>query len=157
MIKGQIFSIDFLLAMVLCITFFGLLLNTFEIKNNTNNETIQFDTLSQKANSSFIALTNNKYACKLGDTTLAFTLNETMLTDINQLKKDIGLINNKIKLTIGNEVKFNEINSNQQEIIVIENEIFTCTEEITFNDLNNCLAGNACRYPKKNIKLMVSK
>ena len=157
--KGQVFSMDFLLAMVLVIIFFGIIINAFETRTYTTKEKIIYDMLTQKSNSAFIAMTTNQYACQT-DTgnILPFSLDERKLTSAEELKEKIGLQDRNIFLKIGDNNKFDErtqIETNKKNV-AIDRNILVCNGTIQFNELENCVNGSSCNLEKKKVVLWVS-
>ncbi len=156
--KGQIFSLDFLLATIIMIIFIGTTINAFETRTYLIKEEINSDILIQNSNSAFIALTNGIYSCKTENyISLPFTINETVLNskNIGELKASIGLQDKNISLEINGTKVFDEINQ-KETIIAIENEVLFCNNIIELKDLEDCLNGN-CIFEKKKIILMVEK
>ncbi|MDD3083963.1 MAG: hypothetical protein PHP82_02995 [Candidatus ainarchaeum sp.] len=157
--KGQIFSLDFLLAMIIVIIFFGTIINSFETKTYLLKENINYDSLIQKSNSAFIALTNGKYVCKTNvNNNLPFTINKNLLPEqIFELKEYLGLQDKNILLILDEEILFEDkLLEKNEKIIVIEKDIVICDNEIDFVEFEKCLNGNPCEFEKKKIVLKVS-
>ena len=68
--KGQIFSIDFIIAMILVIVFIGVLITSVETKHYSEKENINFELDLARSTTSLRVLTNGQYSCKTNDTNL---------------------------------------------------------------------------------------
>lgn len=155
--RGQIFSIDFLLSIILVVLFFGLIIISGEIKTNNTKESIDFDILKNKIDTASILLTNGKYSCESENFILANSLDLNKLIDKNELKTYLGLIDKNINLKIDNTSTILNDNLTKEKIINIEKNVLICNGLILFADLNNCLSGINCNLEKKKIVLGAEK
>ena len=93
--KGQIFSIDFIIAMILMIFFLGSLLSLGELQNYERKERRIIYELESKTEAALITLTNSpSYSCKLDTNSfLAYSVDINKIKNIkhNDLKNSIGL------------------------------------------------------------------
>jgi hypothetical protein len=161
-VKGQIFSLDFIIAIVIVIVFFGTILNAYETRNIMFKQEIENQFIIEKSNNAFLLLTSN-FPCETENgIILPYTINVEKMNDFlkseseYELKKKIGLKDNNIVLIIDKTKIINEVQSSKDTIIVIEKNILTCDNKIIFEEFEKCLKGNSCKYGKKIIDLWVT-
>ncbi len=158
--KGQIFSIDFLISIILLVLFLGLIINAIEIKTNQTKETFLQEKIITESKVAFDVLTNGKYACKLDNgNILGSSLNENLLnSDLKEnVKEYLAISDKKVNLKVFDNPTILNDNLIGETIINIEREILVCENVINFADLNNCLKGENCALEKKIVTLGVTK
>jgi hypothetical protein len=162
-IKGQIFSLDFLIAMTLLILILGVILNTTETKNIEVKEKILKTQIEEKVNVAFQTLLNTpEFNCDINKLILTNTIDKNKLLQNNQeLKNMLGLTRYNIEIKINDQNITSQINYQNNEILTIEQEIFFCEKSLNYTtmDLNNCRIDNCyTNYLEKGkITLMVGK
>ena len=150
--KGQLFTTDFLIGMIIVILGFGLMTAQLEFTMYQNKETTNYNELAEKAESATITLSDaNWSACDINRTSLAYSIDINKINSLNEheIKKRIGLTdyNANITLTSPTLTKniITEIITNKN-IYSIDLNVLTCTNDANFTDLNYCLnysgAGN---------------
>ncbi len=162
-IKGQIFSLDFLIAMTLLILILGVILNTTETKNIEVKEKLLKTQIEEKVNVAFQTLLNTpEFNCDINKLILTNTIDKNKLLQNNQeLKNILGLTRYNIEIKINDQNITSQINYQNNEILTIEQEIFFCEKSLDYAtiDLNNCRIDNCyTNYLEKGkITLMVGK
>ncbi|MDD3159408.1 MAG: hypothetical protein PHQ98_00395 [Candidatus ainarchaeum sp.] len=100
--KGQIFSIDFIISMIVVIFMIGLVFYIANLNSFSQNEKINKDLFYSRTESSLILLVNSpKYGCYIGDKLLPFSINSSKLTTSIQstdLSKHLGLSDYDFKI-----------------------------------------------------------
>lgn len=145
--KGQIFSIDFIIAMILMLVFLGGLMSIGEVQSYEKKEAQIRNNLKTKTEAALIVLTNSQeYGCTL-DTgeTLAYSLDSTKITSVPhiKLKEDLGLVDYNLSLLIDGVVDPNHSeNSSSPNIYAAEINILYCGKGITYSDINSCYTGS---------------
>jgi len=160
--KGQIFSIDFVIAMILMIFFLGLLLNLGELQSYERKERRITYELESKTEAALITLTNSpNYSCKLDTNSfLAYSFDRNKIKNINHndLKNSIGLNDYNLSLLF-NPTNPNHIDEhNGLNIYSIDINVLFCDGDISYQDINNCHFG-ACSgsIEKQVLSVRVSK
>jgi hypothetical protein len=162
-VKGQIFSLDFIIAIVIVIVFFGTILNAYETRNIMFKQEIENQFIIEKSNNAFLLLTSN-FPCETKNgVVLPHTINVEKMNDflgdesVYELKRKINLENNNVILRINGNKIVDEGQLNKKTIVVIEKDILTCSNTIDFEEFEKCLTGGNCDYIEQKISLMVSK
>ncbi len=109
--KGQVFSVDFVVAVIIVIIFFGLVVNSFEIRSYNTREEISRTALSQKADAGFVALTNGAYSCEV-EVNSTHSIPLAYSLDLNKIdgpapsgiKNYLGLSDKKMSLKINESI-----------------------------------------------------
>jgi hypothetical protein len=158
--KGQIFSIDFILAMLLAVLFLGMIVNLNESKLYSQKEDILTIKLTNQTDAGLVALLNGKYSCKLQNTqiNLANSLNLKTLnnTTKTRIKKDLGLNDRNVSLTVNNiSTSLNDTNFSNA-IIILDQNILICTDFISIEQLNNCINNISCDLNEATLNFKVS-
>ncbi|MFA5763769.1 MAG: hypothetical protein WC915_03065 [archaeon] len=157
--KGQIFSIDFILAMILVVLFIGTILTFSETQLYSQKENILTTKLIKQTDAGLVALLNGKYSCQLeSGINLANSLDMTTINaaDESALKKYLGLSDKDVTLKIdGSFLKLNNTPTGDKTIILDQN-ILTCNGQVLISDLNNCLRSNNCTLTENKLSLEVS-
>lgn len=170
--KGQIFSIDFLFAMILVIVSMALLMNAIQFKTYEAKDLVEKQILAEKTNAAVIALTEGEFSCNFDQNIpLAYSVDINKLLDANKLGADIikqklGLADYNIHLTVtrypagGTTIVNDTLGENT---FFAEMDILACEKsvDIRFADLNKCLVeGISCKSAnasKQKLTLGVSK
>ena len=157
--KGQIFSIDFILAIVLVILFMGTIITFSETQLYSEKENILTTKLMKQTDAGLVALLNGKYSCKLeSGINLANSLDKSQISSENNdsLKKYLGLNDNNVSLKLdGTALNLDETHTKTTRIILDQN-ILVCTGQVLISDLNNCLRGSNCTLTENKISIEVS-
>jgi len=163
--KGQIFSTDFLFAMVLIILGIGLLLGSFELNSYNTKEIALRAEMKEKAETAAIVLTNNiDYDCNIGTTEIAYSINTDKLniekTNTKKLKEKLGLQDYNINIYIDPPLTayVSEVLPNVN-IIGIDLNVLVCTNAMTQTDLNRCISTSlaTCQAPKIQLQKLTIK
>jgi len=161
--KGQIFSIDFLIAMILMIFFLGLLLSLGEIGSYERKEQrIRYE-LESKTQAALIALTNSpQYNCKLDTGSyLAYSFDSSKFNGItnDDLKKYVGLDDYNLSLFLdGVKVTNHNEDHISKNIYSVDVKVLFCTGDINYTDIQNCMDGSCTNdIENKILSVMVSK
>lgn len=167
--KGQIFSIDLLLASIIAILLIGVLINTVEIKNYEQKESILSEELRLSSEAALLNLLNGKYSCKFAYTNLTnsidfYKLNNAEIIDI---EKTLGLLDSNFEIWIKERNSNAPIKSkgiiNGKNVSVYEINYLDCdfnekTEIEKFYFLNDSARGTSVSQINKNtLILKVSK
>jgi hypothetical protein len=158
--KGQIFSIDFILAMLLAVLFLGMIVNLNESKLYSQKEDILTIKLTNQTDAGLVALLNGKYSCKLQNTqiNLANSLNLKTLnnTTKTRIKKDLGLNDRNVSLTVNNISTSLDDTNFSNAIIILDQNILICTDFISIEQLNNCINNISCDLNEATLNFKVS-
>jgi len=163
--RGQVFSLDLLIAMVLVVLGIGLLLNAAELRAYEAKESSLRAEMQEKAEAALIAFTNSKViACAADSTPLAFTADYAKLNAMNSaagreaLKKFLGLQGYNVQLSVGATTALND-SPNEGNIVALEAPVMTCTSSatLTMKDVGDCATGSCTKLTKQTISLKVSR
>ena len=164
--KGQIFSIDMLFAIILLIFSIGIIIGSAEINTYNQKQQINQNNLITKTIIGAEVITNsNEWKCDLNNTHLPYSINMNKFNTTNfpleKIKEKANLTTYNIRISINNEIIYNENIEENKDLIVHELEILTCTNQTTFNELKECIDKNEnCPnelISKKIFKLEVAK
>lgn len=142
--RGQIFSIDFLIAMILMIFFLGLILSLGELQGyERKEERIRYE-LASKTEAALISLINSpQFSCELDNNSfLAYSLDFNKIDNIStkNLKEAIGLDGYNLSLSINyNQFPKHDEILTGKNIYVTDVKILYCNKGVSFYDLNNCM------------------
>ncbi|MFA6268787.1 MAG: hypothetical protein WCW13_03870 [archaeon] len=143
MSKGQIFSIDFILAMVLVIFGIGTMMAIAEFNMYNIKQKQEYSNLTEKTQSALIVIANSEWSsCKIGNTFFPYSINSDKLNLLIQnpveLKKRLALqdYNTQI-ISDGTRINYDTINSDN--IVALELNILYCNNSTTATDVNNCM------------------
>ena len=157
--KGQIFSIDFILAIALVILFTGTIITFSETQLYSEKENILTTKLMKQTDAGLVALLNGKYSCQLeSGINLANSLNTITVSSANEiaLKEYLGLNENNVSLKLGGDpLNLDDLQTNNTRVILDQN-ILVCAGDLLISDLNNCLRGLNCNFVEKKISIEVS-
>jgi hypothetical protein len=157
--KGQVFSIDFILAISIAVLFLGVIVTLSETKMYSQKEDILSEKLIKQTDAGLVALLNGKYSCKLEtgiNLANSLDLNLFNQTNTNEIKKYLGLNNKKVTLIINNEnTSLDEITTSD-EIIILDQNILLCDGNISVEKLNNCINNTTCDLNEVIINFWVS-
>ena len=157
--KGQIFSIDFLFAMVLMIFFLGMLIGLGEMQNYEKKEQTIRAELETRTQAALITLTNsNDFTCKtdLG-THLAYSIDLSKLipkTNIDT-KNNLGLKDYNLSILLDNIIQTGKDDAHfGKNIYAFDINILQCNGIVNFSDINNCM-NDTCSGATKQAKLTI--
>jgi hypothetical protein len=145
--NGQIFSVDFLIAIILMIFFLGTIIGMTEVKNYEKKEELSIYTLENQSDAAVIVLTNsNLFACKTDtNNVLAYSIDmqkiNTFAGNSTELKEKLGLLDYNISIKVGNITVFSEDLSENRNVHVSQINVLKCNNGILFSDLNACMTG----------------
>ncbi len=157
--KGQIFSIDFIIAMSIVIIFFGIILSMSEMKTYENNAFFGQESLMEKAEAGSIALTNSQYSCSVNnDFNLAYSIDKTKISGVEKekLKEFLGLEGINAQLKINGNIFVLDDELNGTNTYSVEIDLMVCNTDIAFSNLEECMNG-PCGIQKETVSLAVSK
>jgi hypothetical protein len=157
--RGQIFSIDLILAMVVVIIFIGAMISFSEIRANQIKSEQDNLIFNDKTQTAFSILLNGKYSCETSNgTLLAGSLDESIfnLETKDDVKEYLGLNDTNVLIQI------NRVDSQVNDLISgdnfsLEEEVLVCNGEINYSDLNDCMNGGTCILGKEKVLLRVAK
>jgi hypothetical protein len=157
--KGQIFSIDLILAMVVVIIFIGAIISISEIRTNQVKNEQDNSIFNNKTQTAFSILLNGKYSCKTSNgTLLTGSLDRSSFSSYTkeQVKNYLGLSEENVLIL------FDGVNSQVNDSIMgdnfsFEENVLLCDGEINYSDLNDCMGGGTCSLQKKNVLMRVAK
>jgi len=161
--KGQIFSLDFIIAMILMVFFLGLLLSLGELQGYERKEKRILYELESKTEAALISLVNSpQFSCKLDTNSFlaySFDIKKIDLITNEDLKNSIGLLDYNLSLFLdGTQVTGHEDIHSGKNIYAIDVNILYCNGEVSFTELNNCMSGSCGdTINKQTLKLKVSK
>jgi len=146
MSKGQIFSIDFLIAMVLMVFFLGFLMNLGDLQSYEKKEAGIISELSDRGDAAAITLTNSiEFACKTDTNTFlaySFDIKKVNIIVLEDLKERIGLFDYNVSLALDGTALPDKDNPHDgKQIYSIDLSVLTCDGNINFKDINACING----------------
>ncbi|NMA44421.1 MAG: hypothetical protein GX950_01240 [Candidatus Diapherotrites archaeon] len=139
--KGQIFSTDFLIAMIIIILIIGVIISAIELRNFEHKEKISKNIMEQKTNLAFNTLiTNKEINCNINELQLINTIDLNKLQNKKNLKEMIGLDEYEIQIKIGSQTIGQLTNNDINNKLVIKTKIMSCENSSNLSgiDLNNC-------------------
>jgi hypothetical protein len=152
--KGQIFSMDFLFALILLVVFLGTIVTHSQIRTHAEKEVILNEQLLKETDSAITVLLNGATPCKITkNSNTIYTLNNSINTNdlnkallnqnkIEEFKEKLGLVNKNIVITIDLDNYIMEITSTPSDMLVFKRKIITCDSDITIDQFNDYLLGN---------------
>jgi hypothetical protein len=146
MSKGQIFSLDFLIAMILMIFFLGLILSLGELGGYERKEQRLQHELELNAEAALLTLSNShQYGCTLDtNTTLAYSINQKKVRDLThvELKNSLGLNDYNLSVMLGGTIIGPHDEGHfGRNVYALEVDILSCIDDITYPMLEKCLDG----------------
>ena len=165
MSKGQLFSTDLLFGVVLLIFGLGILIGAAEMNMyNQKQELTQNELINKTILAAQIITNSNEWDCNFDTTHAAYSINKNKFYEpnftIENIKQKTNLVDYNIRIVIGEEVIYNEI-QNQKNVIAYDLNILTCNNSTTFNMLKYCMNTGANCYnndiKKEVLSLMVAK
>jgi hypothetical protein len=138
--KGQIFSIDFILAAVLLVLFLGIMLNASGFKQYGEKERVIQDKFDSSVETAATTLLNGKYSCAFNGTNLSSSTDLTKISAAtpDEIKQHLGLNNKNVFLLVGaTEIINDPIDS--KNVIALSFETLTCSNEISLQEIINCV------------------
>lgn len=156
--KGQIFSTDFLFAMILIILGFGVLTSLGEFNLYNTKQKAEFSLLKEKTQTGIITLANSpNLTCDANTISLAYSidinkLSELTKTNSKNLKNIIALPDNNITLSItsalsGTPQYYVNEETNYENIVLIDVNVLLCNKDLNYYDLNVCMTTTNCVRP----------
>ncbi len=172
--KGQMFSIDFLIATVIVIMAFGLLTAAAEINFYNKKQTQLYEVMKQKTQSAAIALVNSPdYDCNIRELELAYSIDLNKASKISEsdFKNRLGLKDYNANIsfrdlanggTLLSQKIINDSITDSNNVVSIDLNIAGCVTfpRPTYSDLNNCIRttqGNFCSSSTLKIYTMTVK
>lgn len=152
--KGQIFSLDFLLSLMLIIVIIGILLNSLELKSYAVKQNFQKQYLYNLAYTASQRLVSSyELACELEDESGNKIDGFTLLNCINPnktiTKEALGIPENfKCNISGINVQKCNDNIAADEEKISIKRKVFIA-DKLTKKEFYGCMQGNICNYEKE--------
>jgi len=166
MTKGQMFSLDFMIAASILILGIGLLMNSAYLISYEAREKLDNRNLNERAEAGLTALFSSANAgCDINGHYAAYSIDISKLnslTDTNEndtkLKSALGLGDYKVYLEIDDIPKIDDLMV-ARNIYSIEMEVMQCSNSsVAFSSLRNCMNTGACaEISQKKLKLMVGK
>jgi hypothetical protein len=145
--KGQVFSIDLLIAIFLLIFGAGMLMAAAEFRiYNLKQDYQKTQLLATAENAAEIISDSNWSGCTFGKHSLAYSINKDKITSpatVLAIKQRTGLKDYNISLSVGSTIVIDET-TDANNAVVIKFSILTCNNTTTFSDINACLYQSAC-------------
>ena len=151
--RGQIFSIDLILAMILVILAIGLLFNAANLRAFEAKEDAMSGEVREKAEAAAIALTNGgATSCSVGSSALAYSIDMAKINayaaNPEALKKILGLQGYSVQLSVSTKAGSSVIIDDKSETknaVAFEAQVLACTQssKVLFEEISNCMKG-AC-------------
>ncbi|MBT4192514.1 MAG: hypothetical protein HOE11_04355 [Candidatus Diapherotrites archaeon] len=137
--KGQIFSLDFILAVVLLILFLGTIINAANIQQYNSKAELLDEEFTSSIETAAITLLNGNYSCEYANTKLASSIDLTLLTPASAtaLKSYLGLEDKLIFLEIDGTTILDETAGSEQ-IYVFDFEVLTCNAPLDLSQIILC-------------------
>jgi len=163
--KGQIYSLDFIIATVLVVICIGAMLNLYETKNQEialkeNQKTLETKLITAKE----IILGSSNFNCDLNGIILSQTIDKNKIINASELKAKLGLqdVNTQISITSNRETTYilNDVVSGG-DIYSIDSNIMICesSTKLNFSIINDCFDGKCYNknFTEGKIQIRVSK
>jgi hypothetical protein len=137
--RGQIFSLDFILAVVLLVLFLGTIINATNMQQYTSKVELLDQELNSSIETAAITLLNGKYSCEYANTKLASSIDLVLLTSASatEVKSYLGLEDKLIFLEIDGTPIFDETTGSEQ-MYVFDFNVLTCDSPIDIQTLVFC-------------------
>lgn len=155
--KGQIFSVDLIISLIIMIVFLGAIIGITESKAYAEKEKAIYNNLLNKTDAGFVSLTNSFYSCDSNGLNLAFSIDKEKINGASEtsLKQQMGLLDFNTYLEVDSTIIID--NSITGDFIVsMDKNILVCENGINRTDIINCINGS-CVTEKKRVILRVSK
>ncbi len=158
--KGQIFSIDFLIAMIIVVLIIGTFVLIVEKKNFDARENFEATKLEQKLGAAVFALINTNYSCEAEGSKIMYSIDkEKVLAEKDTLKEKLGMMDYslQIKLIGTGETEILNEDETGRNIYVIDFDIMVCENSsgIDLNDTFYCSNGTCENGNLKKEKLII--
>jgi Na+-transporting NADH:ubiquinone oxidoreductase subunit NqrC len=153
MSKGQIFSTDFLFAMIIITLCLGVIASTYEFNLYNQKQHNSQKELKEKTETAIIILTNSISNCEIKDLnghdiSLAYSINldklEELASEPELLKKSLAIQDTNIQIQLSKTGKILEEEINSKNIIALDLSVMTCRDSTTIIDLNECMNFGEC-------------
>ena len=147
--RGQLITIDFLMALILVIFCLGVLMSFGELRSYEIKESISYNDLQEKTEAGVIALSSGSIAgCVTNnDTVIPFSYNASKKTKIT--KDSLGLRDYNVSLDIDGDLILTDNVDWSDNSLTVDLNLITCLDGIKITD-----AGSA---PKAIATLRVGK
>lgn len=149
--KGQAFSIDFVISIVIVVLIVSTVLVAVEKRNFDERERFEKNQLEQKISSATFALVTSDYSCEAENSKIFYSIDKQKVLAEGSLKEKLGLQNYTTQIRLegasGTQIINEEITTSN--IYSIELNIMVCENSagILFTDTLDCIEG-IC-YPNK--------
>jgi len=164
--KGQIFSTDFLFAMIMIILGFGILAGIAETNQYNLKEKTLMENIKNKAQTAALTIANSSFAdCNLNDTNLAYSINTKKISALTEkeIKQKLGLQDYNAQITLkgtpDRNILANVMNTNNIYITTVK--VLVCNETTLPTDILECAknpgACNSAKAEKRTLEVKVGK
>jgi hypothetical protein len=145
--KGQIFSIDFIISMIVVIFMIGLVFYIANLNSFSQNEKINKDLFYSRTESALMLLVNSpKYGCYIEDKLLPFSINSSKLNTFTQatdISKHLGLSDYDFKIVYANSADQNIIvgtqgydSTSSKSKIILDLNVVLC-DDVILNSIDS--------------------
>ena len=141
--KGQIITIDFLMAMILVIFCFGVLISFGELRSYEIKERISYNDLQEKTEAGVIAFSGGNISGCITDnkTVIPFSYDSSKKNNIT--KESLGLRDYNVSLVIGDEKIINENVDLSKDSLTVNLNLILCDDKIKITDVENAVKTKA--------------
>jgi len=161
--KGQVFSLDTIIALTVLFFAIALLANSVESSQYSLNQELKFNQLKEKGVLALTALTSSPdFVCDAS----ASTFNTTLLNCVDQTKfdamvqADLGLPSNfKCNITLGSAAPTNSIcNTNlpaDKSVVALTQDVLVSSSLLTKKEWHECIYTPTCPLSTKTLSVRV--
>lgn len=162
--KGQIFSVDFLIAITIVVLIISTFLIAVEKSNFDKKENFDSTKLGQKLSASAFSLITTNYSCETNEQKIMYSVDKAkVITNQDTLKKEIGLLDYNVQIVLigenTTEILNEELTGNN--IYVIDFDVLVCenSNSLNFLDTIDCIDGKcySSKVTKQKLTIRVSK
>jgi hypothetical protein len=162
--KGQVFSTDMLIGMVLILLGIGFLGSLMEFNLYNTKQQYNINEFNQKTETAVLTLVNSPWsACYVDGVFLPYSISPAKLKTIGSagIKQRLGLSDYNVNITIGSgfgtEVIIGDA-PNGAQVGAIDLNIIVCHKSAGFGDLNKCMRnGTSCENDKTDYNILFVK
>lgn len=135
MAKGQIITLDFLLATILVVFAIGVLMSFGEMRVYDLKDSLSEDILENKTHAAVIAFSGgNISGCEMNGLNIPFSYDSEKRSNIT--KDVLGLSDYNVSFSIGSDEVITGNLVRAKDIVAMDFDVVTCTGAINFVDLN---------------------
>ena len=153
--RGQVFSIDLIIAMSLVILGIGLLFNAANLRAFEAKESFLTKEMQDRAQAAVIALVNGKAtSCSFDSTPLAYSIDLQKTSTLynsasGALKKYMGLQGYNVQLSVTGSSPIMNETLDDKDVVALDINVMVCTSSspANYNNMKTIMSGGTTGNP----------